>query len=189
MSLNRILIDTNVYFRLAQSIHPLLKTNFGNPVTQLVITKDLEDEFKTNPRLQGKFGWFSNTEYIQNRNGGGLTLSVAQKKQFKLDWPTVLGIANQLGYTALSKEDINGITYALILGITLVTDDADMSDTAQQLGVTVISTLELLKIFVDCQHIDIVKVRSVASYWIYSSDCPKNFKDNYKNCFGEEPPK
>lgn len=189
MSQPKILIDTNTYFRLAQGLHPLLKSNFGIPPCQVAITKDLEDEFNTSQRLQNKFGWFEHKDYVANRNGGGLSLSKAQKKQFQEDWPTVLGIANQLGYTDLSKEDINGITYALILGITLVTDDEDMTDTAKQLEVNVICTLELMKILMDCGHIDMAKVRTVAGYWVNNSDCPRNFEEDYERIFAEDPPK
>lgn len=186
MSQIRILIDTNVYFRLAQTIHPLLKTSFGQPPTQIVITEDLEKEFSQSQRLQLKFGWFSNPEYVANRKGG-LSLSNKQKKQFKEDWATVLGIANQFGFTGLSKADINGITYALILEISIVTDDTDMAEVASQLGVKVMSTLELLKMMLDHNHIKLEIVKSVAGYWWHMADCPKDLKIDYKRIFGEEP--
>jgi len=186
MSQIRILIDTNVYFRLAQTIHPLLKTSFGQPSHQIVITEDLEKEFSKSQRLQLKFRWFSNAEYVANRKGG-LSLSNKQKKQFKEDWATVLGIANQFGFTGLSKADINGITYALILEIAMVTDDTDMAEVATQLGVKVMSTLELLKLMLDHQHIQSGIVNSVAGYWWHMADCPKDLKSDYKRIFGQDP--
>ncbi len=185
MSRNRILIDTNTYFRLAQSIHPLLKVVFGNPPNMLLITEDLEKEFKRSARLKAKFGWFWQDEYVKNRSAP-LQLSKVQRTQFKTDRQTILGIANDLGYTSLSLEDINGITYASILQITLVTDDSDMSAMAKDLGVTVICTLELLKLMVDANHIEMTKVRAIAGYWIHVADCPKDFKTYYKRIFGEE---
>lgn len=172
---------------MAQSIHPLLKVVFGNPPNTLLITEDLEKEFKRSARLKSKFGWFWQEEYVKNRSAP-LQLSKVQRKQFETDRQTILGIANDLGYTSLSLEDINGITYASILQITLVTDDSDMSTLAKDLGITVICTLELLKLMLDAEHIDIVKVRSIAGYWIHVADCPKDFKSDYKRIFGEDSP-
>ncbi len=185
MALVRILIDTNVYFRLAQSIHPLLKTSFGTPPNQVFITEDLEKEFKSSSRLQLKFGWFTQAEYVENRRGS-LTLSNKQKKQFREDWDTILGIANQLGYVDLSKEDINGITYAVLLGISLVTDDLGMRDVAKQLGVQVMSTLELLKLMLTHSHIKLKTAKSIAGYWSAMADSPKDLKIEFKKLFGEE---
>lgn len=187
MSQNKILIDTNTYFRLAQSIHPLLKANFGNPATQLYITKDLENEFKSNPRLRGKFGWFWQDEYIKNRNAP-LQPSKKQKKQFEDDRQTFIGIANDLGLTEVSLEDINAATYASILEISLVTDDSDLTTLCQQLGVTVICTLDLLKIMLDCNHVKIEQIRAIAGYWVHAADCPKDFKADFKRIFGEDSP-
>jgi len=184
---NRILIDTNTYFRLAQSIHPLLKVVFGTPSNMLLITQDLEKEFKRSARLKSKFGWFWQDEYVKNRNAP-LQLSKVQRKQFETDRQTVLGIANDLGFTGLSLEDINGITYAAILQIALVTDDYDMATLAKDLGIAVISTLELLKLMLDSNHIDLPKVRSVAGYWVHIADCPKDFKIDYKRIFREDSP-
>lgn len=187
MPQNKILIDTNTYFRLAQSIHPLLKTGFGDPPNILLITQDLEKEFKRSARLRSKFNWFWQDEYVKNRNAI-LQLSKLQRTQFERDVQTILGIANDLGFTGLSIVDINGITYALILKITLVTDDYDMTNLAQQLGVSVISTLGLLKMMFDSGHIDMAKVRAVAGYWVHIADCPKDFKSDYKRIFSEDPP-
>ncbi|MES3036973.1 MAG: hypothetical protein V4736_03620, partial [Bdellovibrionota bacterium] len=185
MALLKILIDTNVYFRLAQSIHPLLRTSFGTPPHQLAITEDLEKEFKSNSRLHLKFGWFTQTEYVDNRRGV-LTLSNKQKKQFKEDWDTINGIANQLGYVDLSKEDINGIVYALILNVRLVTDDLGMRDVALQLGVSVMSTLELLKLMVDHSHIELKTAKAIAGYWSAMADSPSDLKAQFKKIFGED---
>ena len=185
MAILKILIDTNVYFRLAQSIHPLLRTSFGSPPNQLFITEDLEKEFKSSSRLQLKFGWFTQTEYVENRKGV-LSLSNKQKKQFKSDWDTVLGISNQLGYVNLSKEDINGITYALLLGVCLVTDDLGMRDVAEQLGVSVMSTLELLKLMVDHSHVELKAAKSIAGYWSAMADSPSDLKEQFKKLFGED---
>ena len=188
MAQTKILVDTNTYFRLAQSIHPLLKTSFGQPPYVLVITEDLEKEFNRSSRLQGKFGWFHQEEYKQNRSGT-LQLSTKQKSQFKADRNNIIDIANDFGFTSLSLEDINAMVYAMTFGIPLATDDDDLRNLSDQLGVALYKTLELLKLMVDATHIDLGKVRSIASYWIVMADCPKDFRSDFEKIFNEKPPK
>jgi hypothetical protein len=96
MSQNRILVDSNAYFRLAQSIHPLLNVEFG---------------------------------------------------------------------------------------------DEEMRIAAGAYDIKIFKTLELLKLMLDCRHIDIKKIREIAAYWIYLNDKPKDFHLDYKRLFGEMPPK
>ena len=190
MAQSKLLIDTikNTNFRLAQSIHPLLKTPFGPTPYILVIAEDLEREFNKSTRLQGKFGWFQQEEYKKNR-AGTIQLSNKQKTQFKTDRDNMIDIANDFGFTSLSLEDINAMVYAMLFGIPLVTDDDDLRNLAGQMGVTLYKTLELLKLMLDAKHIDMDKVRAIASYWIVMADCPKDFKSDYEKIFGEKPPK
>ncbi len=44
-----ILVDSCSYFRLAQSIHPLLKTPFCEEKHVLGVIKELNQEYKQNP--------------------------------------------------------------------------------------------------------------------------------------------
>ncbi|MGE0525663.1 MAG: hypothetical protein AB7G93_11345 [Bdellovibrionales bacterium] len=187
MAQSKLLIDTNTYFRLAQSVHPLLKTPFGPPPYVLVITEDLEKEFDRSNRLQCKFGWFQQDDYKKNRSGT-LQLSNKQKSQFKIDRDNMIDIANDFGFTSLSLEDINAMVYAMLLGIPLVTDDDDLRNLSGQMGVALYKTLELLKLMLDVGHITMEKVRAVAAYWISMADCPKDFKSDYEKIFGEKPP-
>lgn len=49
MSQSRILLDSNAYFRLAQSIRPLLNAPFGKDNYCLYVLKELQDEYEKNP--------------------------------------------------------------------------------------------------------------------------------------------
>ncbi len=60
-----VILDTCSYFRLAQFIHPLLKTKTGSYV--LGVIKDLDEEYSKNPTLKHKFYWVAEEEYIENR--------------------------------------------------------------------------------------------------------------------------
>ena len=62
MAESRILLDTNAYFRLAQSIHPLLKAAFGDQNYTLYVLKELQVEYEKNPRLTNRFAWVNDAE-------------------------------------------------------------------------------------------------------------------------------
>jgi hypothetical protein len=60
---------------------------------------------------------------------------------------------------------------------------------AKDFGIVTLKTLDLLKLMLDCGHIDMDKVREVAGYLIYQNDRPKEFKADYKRLFNESLPK
>ena len=51
MAQTKLLIDSNSYFRLAKSLHPLLFEEFGADNYCLYVLKELEEEWSRNPRL------------------------------------------------------------------------------------------------------------------------------------------
>jgi hypothetical protein len=67
MPQSKILIDTNTYLRLAQSVHPLLGQSFGEMEFCLYIIPELEHELKRSPRLAKKIAWVSESRYLENR--------------------------------------------------------------------------------------------------------------------------
>lgn len=85
-----------------------------------------------------------------------------------------------------SKVDVWYIAYALELNVPVVTDDQDMTELATTFEVQVIPTLELLKIMLDCGHIDMQSINGICDFWRYISDVPANFKSDYKRLFGGE---
>ena len=62
-----IIVDSCSYFRLAQSIRPLLKTPFGRKKYCLGVIEELDKEYEKNPTLKNKFFWVSQQEYSDNR--------------------------------------------------------------------------------------------------------------------------
>lgn len=53
-----VLLDSSTYFRLAQSIHPLLQQPFGaSPADSLYVLVELDDEYRKSARLRHKFEW------------------------------------------------------------------------------------------------------------------------------------
>lgn len=86
----------------------------------------------------------------------------------------------------LSREDIYCIATALEEEIQLVTDDQDMIKTCKEFGVTVLSTLQLLRLMLDNELIDIITVKQITDYWKYEKDLPANFNSDFKLLFKEK---
>ena len=186
MAQTKILLDSNSYFRLAKDIHPLLFKEFGEQNYCLYVLKDVEDEFDRQPRLQSKFLWFEDEEFKANRSQ---TLHLSRKEKrgidttFEFIWEYVL--TNQLG---TSKVDIRVLGYCYVLGIPVVTDDADMIEVGETFGITVYKTLELMHLMESCGHINKEMIRRIAAYWRFNNDKPKHYAKDYQRLFNEPPP-
>lgn len=186
MAQKKVLLDSNSYFRLAKSIHPLLDTIYGTDNYCLYVLKELDDEFDRSRRLKDKFSWVDDDEYISNRkkrlalsrkDKSGISTTEELLSQHKID--------NTLG---VSKIDIQCLAYGFILNIPVVTDDSDMIQLAEDFGIQILKTLDLMSQMVKCGHIDMDKVRQIVAYWRYVQDKPGNFRADYKSIFDENPP-
>jgi hypothetical protein len=60
-------VDSNVYFRVAREIHPLLARQFGKNNYCLYIIEDFEDEYFRSCRLKSTFYWVTEEKYVLNR--------------------------------------------------------------------------------------------------------------------------
>ena len=184
---SKILIDTNAYFRLAQSIRPLLKVEFGDEEYCLYVIKELQQEFDRNPRLRNKFPWVSDPEYSENRSHR-LQLSRKEQKEIDQAFDFMFDHA-RTAYPGVSRVDVTILAHANILGIPVVTDDGDMLALANDFEIRTFRVLDLLKLMLDCEHITMAKVREIAAYLAYTNDKPREYGRDYKKLFGESPPK
>lgn len=187
MSQGRILVDSNAYFRLAQSIHPLLNVEFGDKHYCLYCLKELQDEYNRNPRLINSFSWVNEPEYVRNRSHL-LKTTRQEKLEVKRACDFIRDYVHHV-HPGVSRVDILCLAHAEQLCIPVVTDDEEMLMTAGAYNIRTFKTLELLKLMLGCRHIDIKKIREIAAYWIYLNDKPKDFNLDYKRLFGEVPPK
>ncbi|MDF1688547.1 MAG: DNA-binding protein [Cycloclasticus sp.] len=180
MPQSKILIDTNSYIRLAQSLHPLLSKIFGNEEYCLYIIKELNEELGSN-RLSNKFPWVHSDEYIENRSNFpsiGRKAKKAIDNNFEYIWEYVTS-----DLPGPSKVDALYIASAMELGIPVVTDDCDMTELAEVFDVQTMTTMRLLKLMCDSSHITIGKVKGITDYWIHLSDCPAKFNSELKKFF------
>jgi len=184
MPQTKILLDTNTYLRLAQSIHPLLGNSFGKEKYTLYIHKEIDIELKRSSRLQTKFYWIEQEQYKNNRKK---RLVISKQKQAIIDdtYEHIWQYQKDFGLN-LSREDIYCIATALEETINLVTDDQDMIKTCQEFGVTVLSTLQLLRLMLDNKRIDSITTKQIVDYWKYEKDLPANFKKELKTLFSRE---
>jgi len=187
MPQTKILIDSNVYFRLAESIHPLLQIEFGKDKYCLYVIKELQAEYDKSTRLKSTFYWVNEPKYKKNRS---CELNISRKDKLAIAqvFDFIKNHAKDL-YPDVSTVDITALAHAYVLNIQIVTDDSDMLTLAYDFNISTLKTLELLKMMLDCLHIDITIVRQIASYWNYAEDKPQSFALDYKKLFKELPPK
>jgi hypothetical protein len=177
---SKILVDTNAYLRLAQTIRPLLFVHFGDNEYCLYIIPELNKEL-LNRRFETKFPWIDEDEYRGNREHFP-TLSKKQKtsiqETFSYIWDYVVTFL-----PGPSKVDALYIAYALELNVPVVTDDKDMTQLAQEFEANAMPTLQLLKIMLDCGHTNMKTIDGLIEYWRYIGDRPANMESDYKKYF------
>lgn len=182
----KVLVDSNVYFRLAREIHPLLQVEFGTEKWCLYVIDGFEGEYLRSSRLKSEFSWVSEQKYKANRTRP-VSLSRRDKKLVAEKIPFLEDAAADLKLTT-GPVDIQALSVALVLNIPVATDDYDMRVLAEEFEVKTIKALEVLKFLETCGRVDRTKVRAIVGYWNYLKDCPKNFREDYIQIFSEEPP-
>ena len=162
MSQSRILVDSNAYFRLAQSIHPLLNVEFGTKRYCLCCIKELQDEYNRSYRLKNTFSWVNDPEYVKNRSHL-LKITKEEKLEIKRAYEFIRDYARNV-HPGVSKVDVLCLAHAEQLCIPVVTDDEEMRLVAGVYGITTYKTLELLKLMLNCRYIGIDKVREIGVF-------------------------
>ena len=67
--------------------------------------------------------------------------------------------------------------------VKLVTDDKNMIKTCKEFGVTVLSTLQLLRLMEDNEWIDNTTVKQIVDCWKYEKDLPDDLNSDFKLLF------
>ena len=188
----KFLLDSNSYLRLACSIHPLLSVEFGQKKNCLYVCEQLEFELKWNSRLETKFHWVREKRYVENRKRK-LNISLDEKEEIadvvKFLTLEVIEMDFPKNETIPSEVDLEVVATGAVLQIPIVTDDRAMHRVAGTYGVAAYSTLELLKLMVDCGHIAEEEVVAIGEFWVYEKDTPAKFKTEWKTLFSCSCPK
>lgn len=155
---------------------------FGNNEHCLYVLPEVNQELK-NRKLQSKFHWVEEEEYAENRKyfpKVGKKQKKAIEQTFEYLWDYV-----QTELPGPSRVDALIIGYAIELNIPVVTDDQDMTALAEAFDAKMMPTLELLKIMLDCGHIDMKTINGLCDYWRYITDLPSNFNADYRRLFSD----
>ena len=182
MAQRKLLLDSCVYLRLAQSVHPLLGEEFGEDNVCLYVIKEFSGEYERSQRLQTKFPWVTEKEYVDNRNKK-ITLSKKQKLQI----PAVVEAFEDFAYNndlVPSPVDLYALAHAYLAGIELITDDEDLASVALEFKVGVFGSLELLDLMVKQGRIDVSDALAACDYMEYLPDMPRDFYQKRNSLFG-----
>lgn len=167
-----VLLDSNAYFRLGNSIRPLLQQCFGSsPQYSLYVLAELDDEYATNVRLHHKFQWVTETEYRNDRKSRRYQLK-GEKRAAALNAFTFLLAYADEHEINLSREDLKALATGYVTGIPVVTDDGGMAQVAEANDIECWSTIKLLRIMETAGRIDFEMVTQIIEYWEYENDLP-----------------
>lgn len=185
--INKILLDSNTYFRLADNIYPLLSKTFGKRIKyDLKILGGTLREYNYQARLQSKFSWVDSDRHKEDRKRNKLRLKKPEQEKIKRTQQFIQSESVSRGI-GCSSFDIECLVTAMEMNYTLVTDDGDLYDLAQEYEVPCISTLDLLKLMLNEERITMKDIQNTVYMWDYIKDLPRNFYSDFKSIFGVEP--
>ncbi|RPJ09543.1 MAG: DNA-binding protein [Spirochaetaceae bacterium] len=186
--MKKILLDSNSYFRLADNLYPLLSRVFGKANKyKLTILGGTVHEYYYQTRLQSKFDWVEHDRHKEDRNKNKLRINSPDIKNHVDDTKQIMMETNLDLELGCSWFDIECLATAYELDIQLVTDDADLLILAEEFQVHCFSTLELLKKMLDEEDIGMKNIQATVLMWDYLDDFPKNFENDFRTLFNEEP--
>jgi hypothetical protein len=186
-----LLLDSNAYFRLGISIHPLLTPAFGtSPQYALYVLAELDDEYATSVRLQGKFEWVTKPEYRADRKTRRYTLPTDKRTAALNAFTFLLDFADDQRIN-VSREDLKALAAAYVMGIPVVTDDGGMAQVAEANDIECWNTIKLMRVMETAGRIDLDKVTEIVEYWEYDNDLPMalpRLRAMFREYFGSDCP-
>lgn len=186
-----VLLDSSAYFRLAQSVHPLLQQSFGaSPAYSLHVLAELDDEYRTSTRLRHKFEWVAGTEYREDRQLKRYELHGGARSQALDAFSFLVAYADEQQLN-LSREDLKALAVGFVKGIPVVTDDVSMGKVAEANSIECWNTIKLLRVMLTARRIGMDKVVEILEYWDYEKDLPmpkEKLRKEFLEYFGTDCP-
>ena len=186
-----ILLDSNAYFRLARTVHPLLAGTFSvNPSYSLYVLADLDTEYLTSSRLRSKFEWVNDMQHKTDRNA----------KRYQCRGKTKQPVDNAFSFLAayaksnsinVAPEDLRALATGFARGFPVVTDDAGMKTIADAHSIECWSIIKLLKLMLTTKKITQGKITELLQYLDHENDLPmgrKKLRALYQKYFGSKCP-
>ncbi|MBE7503488.1 MAG: hypothetical protein HS113_25010 [Verrucomicrobiales bacterium] len=186
-----VLLDSNAYFRLGNSIRPLLQRSFGPPPPySLHVLAELDDEYASNFRVRHKFEWVSHAEYRNDRKAKRFELRGEDRTRALNAFSFLLAYADEHEIN-LSREDLRALAVGFVKDIPVITDDSGMIRVADANGIECWSTIKLLRVLETAGRIDMEKVTEILEYWDYENDLPMprgRLRQVFRKHFGADCP-
>ena len=146
-----VLLDTNIYLRLAKRIRPMLGVKFGQKEYVVTILKDVEEEVHRNGNLLFRHPWFDGSELSAERIAQSVRLSSDEKSKLEAAQSVLRGwvLSNVEPYTIdgrspPSPTDCRVLAFGQIRPAIVVTDDIGMHLLAKDFGIPIWHGPELL---------------------------------------------
>lgn len=186
-----VLLDSNAYFRLGNSIRPLLQQSFGSsPKYSLYVLAELDDEYASSTRLRHKFEWVTQTEFRSDRKAKRYELRGEERTNAVNAFSFLDAYAMEQGIN-LSREDLKALAAGFVKGVPVVSDDGGLAQVAEAYGIECWSTVKLLHVMHTSGRIDFETVTQIVEYWEYEKDLPmgsNKLRQLFKELFGEDCP-
>ena len=102
----------------------------------------------------------------------------------QLPFSSVYAKANNL---LLAPEDLKALAVGFARQIPVVSDDRAIRQVADAHTIDCWLTLDLLKLMVDCNRVDLAKVKEIIEYWNHENDLPRGLPEvrtRYQHLFG-----
>jgi hypothetical protein len=186
-----VLLDSNAYFRLGNSIRPLLQQPFGSsPQYSLYVLAELDNEYASSIRLRNKFEWLNELEYRNDRRVKRYVLRGKDAKDAATAFSFLRAYADEHEIN-VSPEDLKALAAGFVKGLPIVTDDGGMVQVADANGIECWSAVKLLRIMETVGRINMAKVVEILEYWQYENDLPAplhRLRLLFKEYFGQDCP-
>lgn len=194
-----VLLDTNVYVRLAKRIRPLLGMPFGQKAYVLEVLRDVDEEVHRNPRLRRNYPWFDASDLAAERKTYSPRLSLDDKAALNAAASVLQGIVQmdpmpflRNGRSPPSQTDCRVLAFGQIRPAIVVTDDMGMHLLAEMVGIEGIwHGHELLKKMLAAKAVDNELIRTIYTALEINRDLPKSWHQaqhtTFVKIFGKPP--
>lgn len=201
-----VIVDTNCFVRLYfSSLRPMLGVEVAGH--RLMTIRELADETRQSTGLTVRHPWLAGGDVQSDLSAAILELTENDERQYDEDAEhyRVLGdeylrrycMARQLEeIRQLSAADAKALAIALDRGCLLATDEWPLREFSQFVEpdehgqrITVLSSLQVLKLFLDDARMSMAELRTTVRGWLLNDErLPRHWQSEYHHLFNEAPP-
>ena len=193
-----VLLDTNVYLRLAKRVRPLLGSPFSANNYIITILTDVENEVLTRKdTLLYRNPWFTNQDLSSERLAHTVRLTAAEKTDLNNAISVLQGLVKgdsryvAQGRSPPSRVDCKVLAFSQIRPSIIVTDNLGMHLVASETEISVWHGYQLIEQMLIANAIDAELVKSIYEALENNGDMTKTWKDakhtTFKKIFGNKP--